>query len=135
MERSKGSAKSSPPQLRRGGAKRRGGAGQANYFLDQHHPSLGFASALPSSAEEGSLFPARLQPHQLYLFIPKANARLCLLPLLACVFFLATTTSTNAHKPVTSKYDYNSDVFPLLKDHCSQCHVEGGAGPMSLMTY
>jgi 23S rRNA (uracil1939-C5)-methyltransferase len=39
---------SSPPQLRRGGAKRRGGAGQQIYFLDQHHP-------YPSSAEEGSL--------------------------------------------------------------------------------
>jgi ADP-heptose:LPS heptosyltransferase len=48
---------SSPPQLRRGGAKRRGGVGQENDFLEQHHPSLGSfaASALPSSAEEGSL--------------------------------------------------------------------------------
>jgi glycosyltransferase involved in cell wall biosynthesis len=44
-----------PPQLRRGGAKRRGGADQTIDFLDQHHPSLGLtASALPSSAEEGS---------------------------------------------------------------------------------
>jgi NodT family efflux transporter outer membrane factor (OMF) lipoprotein len=49
---------SSPPQLRRGGAKRRGGAGQTIDFLDQHHPSLGFASALPSSAEEGSFYKA-----------------------------------------------------------------------------
>jgi len=83
------SSESSPPRLRRGGApkgepdrakhqeKRRGGAGQTNDFMDQHHPSLGLyqcstlllrlravalalragsgfaASALPSSAEEG----------------------------------------------------------------------------------
>jgi ankyrin repeat protein len=47
-------ANGSPPQLRRSGAKRRGGAGQTIQFLDQHHPSLGFAEALPSSAEEGS---------------------------------------------------------------------------------
>jgi hypothetical protein len=54
-----GFAESSPPQLRRRGAKRQGGAGQTNDFLDQHHPSLGCASALPSSAEEGSsLLPA-----------------------------------------------------------------------------
>src|ERR1041385_8110104 len=56
----------SPPQLRRGGAKRRGCAGQTIQFLDQHHPSRGLylcfaltgsrfaASAFPSSAEEGS---------------------------------------------------------------------------------
>src|SRR5262249_13784296 len=53
-----GIAVSSPPQLRRGGAKRRGGVVQTNDFLDQHHPSLGLAaSAFPSSAEEGSYQP------------------------------------------------------------------------------
>src|ERR1041385_4486517 len=54
-----------PPQLRRGGAKRRGGAGQQIDFLDQHHPSqilysspssaAPIAFAPPSSAQEGSL--------------------------------------------------------------------------------
>jgi len=42
---------------------------------------------------------------------------------------------TDAHKPVTSKYEYNKDVFPLLRDHCASCHVKGGPAPMSLMTY
>src|SRR5262245_11608985 len=32
----------SPPQMRRGGAKRRGGADQGIDFLEQHHPSGGF---------------------------------------------------------------------------------------------
>jgi hypothetical protein len=41
----------------------------------------------------------------------------------------------DAHKPVTSPYDYNKDVFPLLRAHCGRCHVEGGAAPMSLVTY
>ena len=40
-----------------------------------------------------------------------------------------------AHRPVTSKYDYNRDVFPLLRDNCGRCHVDGGAAPMSLLTY
>jgi hypothetical protein len=40
-----------------------------------------------------------------------------------------------AHDPVTSKYDYNNDVLPLLRDHCGRCHVEGGPAPMSLMAY
>jgi hypothetical protein len=55
---------------------------------------------------------------------------------LASAFFLMVAGErTEAHKPVTSKYDYNRDVFPLLRDHCGQCHVPGGPAPMSLMTY
>src|SRR5919112_2341422 len=40
-----------------------------------------------------------------------------------------------AHKAITSKYTYNDDVFPILRDRCSRCHVTGGVAPMSLMTY
>jgi hypothetical protein len=40
-----------------------------------------------------------------------------------------------AHKAITSKYTYNDDVFPILKERCSQCHISGGVAPMSLMTY
>ena len=40
-----------------------------------------------------------------------------------------------AHKPITSKYTYNDDVFPIFKERCSRCHVPGGVAPMSLMTY
>jgi hypothetical protein len=55
---------------------------------------------------------------------------------LTTVFFVVVTAEyTAAHKPVTSKYDYNKDVFPLLRDHCGSCHVQGGSAPMSLMMY
>lgn len=40
-----------------------------------------------------------------------------------------------AHKPMTSKYTYNEDVFPILRDRCGRCHVTGGVGPMSLLIY
>ena len=54
---------------------------------------------------------------------------------LAIVFFLAATQHIGAHTPVTSRFDYNKDVFPLFRDHCAVCHVEGGPAPMSLVTY
>jgi hypothetical protein len=40
-----------------------------------------------------------------------------------------------AHKPITSPFTYNDDVFPILKDRCARCHVPDGVAPMSLMTY
>lgn len=40
-----------------------------------------------------------------------------------------------AHKAITSRYTYNDDVFPILRDRCASCHVAGGVAPMSLMTY
>lgn len=42
---------------------------------------------------------------------------------------------SEAHKPMTSKYTYNDDVFPILQDRCGRCHVSGGVAPMSLLTY
>src|SRR5215218_7511470 len=39
-----------------------------------------------------------------------------------------------AHKPITSPYTYNEDVFPIVRDRCGRCHVSGGVAPMSLMT-
>jgi hypothetical protein len=41
----------------------------------------------------------------------------------------------DAHKPVTSKYTYWEDVYPILKEHCGNCHAPGGIAPMSLLTY
>jgi hypothetical protein len=40
-----------------------------------------------------------------------------------------------AHKPITSPYSFNDDVFPILRDRCGRCHVSGGVAPMSLMTH
>jgi hypothetical protein len=45
------------------------------------------------------------------------------------------TPETVAHKAVTSRYSYNADIFPIVRDHCGRCHVEGGPAPMGLMTW
>jgi hypothetical protein len=41
----------------------------------------------------------------------------------------------SAHKPITSPYTYNDDIFPILRDRCGRCHVSGGVAPMSLMSH
>jgi hypothetical protein len=51
----------------------------------------------------------------------------------AMVFSFALTG--HAHKGVTSKYTYNEDVYPIFLARCGHCHVAGGVGPMSLLTY
>jgi hypothetical protein len=73
--------------------------------------------------------------------MPRLDRRLGLLARLsigiaaaACVLMLCVHEA-QAHKFVTSKYDYNKDVFPILRDRCGSCHVDGGAAPMSLLTY
>jgi hypothetical protein len=49
--------------------------------------------------------------------------------------FAVWNPETDAHKAVTSRYSYNVDVFPILRDQCGRCHVEGGPAPMGLMTW
>src|SRR3970282_2862592 len=41
----------------------------------------------------------------------------------------------SAHKPITSPYTYNEDVYPVLRERCGACHVPDGVAPMSLMTH
>lgn len=55
--------------------------------------------------------------------------------LASAVLLVVAGERTDAHRPVRSKYDYNNDVFPLLRNHCARCHFEGGPAPMSLLTY
>ncbi|MCM3878922.1 MAG: hypothetical protein ND807_02330 [Vicinamibacterales bacterium] len=40
-----------------------------------------------------------------------------------------------AHKGITSKFTYNADVYPIFLNRCGHCHVAGGVGPMSLLSY
>ena len=42
---------------------------------------------------------------------------------LAAALFAVTARHTDAHKAVTSPYDYNKDIFPLLRDRCVHAHA------------
>lgn len=48
---------------------------------------------------------------------------------------MSTVTTIDAHKGITSKYTFNDDVYPILRDKCGRCHADGGPAPMSLLKY
>ena len=55
--------------------------------------------------------------------------------LVAVLLALLTGRDIEAHKPITSKYTYSKDVFPIFRDRCGGCHAPSGAAPMSLLDY
>jgi hypothetical protein len=53
----------------------------------------------------------------------------------ALVLVALVGPGTEAHKAITSPYNYNDHVFPILRDRCGRCHFPDGPAPMSLLTY
>lgn len=43
--------------------------------------------------------------------------------------------AARGHTPIASRFTYNEHVFPIFEQRCGSCHVEGGIGPMSLLSY
>src|SRR5262245_11448520 len=64
-----------------------------------------------------------------------SNRSLALLSVLTLSAVGVLTLEIEAHKAVTSRYTYNADVFPIVREHCGRCHVQGGPTPMALLTY
>jgi hypothetical protein len=56
--------------------------------------------------------------------IPNLATSFLLLPLLG-----------SAHEPITTKLTWTQEISRIVYKHCVSCHHEGGAAPMSLITY
>jgi hypothetical protein len=41
----------------------------------------------------------------------------------------------SAHEPITTKLSWTLEISRIVYKHCASCHHEGGAAPMSLVTY
>jgi hypothetical protein len=51
------------------------------------------------------------------------------------ILALLCASGTLAHDPISTKLLWTQDISRLVYQHCAVCHREGGAAPMSLMTY
>ena len=57
-------------------------------------------------------------------------------PLLSGFALLGFLSSINsAMSQTTDEVTFHKDIEPILQRSCQSCHREGGAGPMSLVTY
>ena len=65
----------------------------------------------------------------------RSTARVVLAGVFVAIAVVLDVEPGDAHKPITSPYTFNDDVFPILRDRCGKCHVGGGVAPMSLMTH
>lgn len=57
-----------------------------------------------------------------------------LAPAMACVVMIGSS-APSGHTPISSRWNYNEHLFPVFRDQCGRCHIEGGVAPMSLVTY
>ena len=55
--------------------------------------------------------------------------------LLALTLVAVSGSVPGGHTPISSRWNYNEHLFPIFRDRCGACHMEGGIAPMSLLEY
>ena len=51
------------------------------------------------------------------------------------MFVLVMSSIPQGHTPIASRWNFNEHLYPVFKERCGSCHVEGGVAPMSLVDY
>src|SRR5260370_1700171 len=51
------------------------------------------------------------------------------------ISFLLLPVLCSAHEPITTKLTWTQEISRIVYKRCASCHREGGAAPMSLITY
>ena len=55
--------------------------------------------------------------------------------MLILMFVLFMPSIPHGHTPIASRWNFNEHLYPVFKERCGSCHVEGGVAPMSLVDY
>ena len=53
----------------------------------------------------------------------------------AVAIVLGVCATPDGHTPIASRWNYNEHLFPIFRDRCGSCHINGGVAPMSLVEY
>ena len=51
------------------------------------------------------------------------------------MFMLFMASIPSGHTPIASRWNFNQHLYPVFKERCGSCHIEGGVAPMSLVDY
>jgi hypothetical protein len=57
------------------------------------------------------------------------------MPGLRLAWIVALPMICSAHEVITTKLTWTQEISRIVYKHCASCHREGGAAPMSLLTY
>lgn len=61
--------------------------------------------------------------------------RICAAAIVLVIAVVYFAPAGGAHGAITSRFTYNGEIYPIVLNRCSRCHVDGGVGPMSLLSY
>ena len=65
----------------------------------------------------------------------RMQRRIWLSSITVLMFVLVMASIPRGHTPIASRWNFNEHLYPVFKERCGSCHVDGGIAPMSLVDY